>query len=119
MKRGEIYWARLAPRSGSEQSGRRPAIVVSHDVFNRNDRWHSIIVVPISTSTRQMTRGPTAVLLPRGTASLQYESCALCHQVTTLDRSKLEGQIGHLPAALLRAVEEGLTGALGMPPRTV
>lgn len=26
MKRGEVYWADLAPRSGSEQQGRRPVI---------------------------------------------------------------------------------------------
>ena len=26
MKRGEVYWADLVPRSGSEQTGRRPVI---------------------------------------------------------------------------------------------
>src|SRR5580658_697712 len=31
MKRGEVYWADLVPRSGSEQTGRRPVILVSHD----------------------------------------------------------------------------------------
>ena len=31
MIRGEVYWADLAPRSGSEQRGRRPVVVVSHD----------------------------------------------------------------------------------------
>lgn len=35
MKRGEVYLADLAPRSGSEQQGRRPVIVLSHDVFNQ------------------------------------------------------------------------------------
>jgi len=30
VKRGEVYWAELAPRFGSEQSGRRPVMVVSH-----------------------------------------------------------------------------------------
>jgi mRNA-degrading endonuclease toxin of MazEF toxin-antitoxin module len=34
MKRGEVYWADLVPRSGSEQTGRRPVILVSHDGFN-------------------------------------------------------------------------------------
>ncbi len=34
MKRGEIYWANLQPRSGSEQQGKRPVIVISHDGFN-------------------------------------------------------------------------------------
>ena len=31
MKRGDVYWADLAPRSGSEQTGRRPVILVSSD----------------------------------------------------------------------------------------
>ena len=45
MKRGEVRWADLAPRSGSEQTGRRPVIVVSHDGFNETPTWKSIIVV--------------------------------------------------------------------------
>ena len=56
MKRGEIYWADLAPRSGSEQTGRRPVILVSHDGFNQTPSWKSIIVVPISTSASQGKR---------------------------------------------------------------
>ena len=35
MARGEVYWADLVPRSGSEQTGRRPVILVSHDGFNQ------------------------------------------------------------------------------------
>lgn len=35
MRRGEVYWADLAPRSGSEQSGRRLVILVSNDGFNQ------------------------------------------------------------------------------------
>jgi mRNA-degrading endonuclease toxin of MazEF toxin-antitoxin module len=50
MKRGEVYWADLAPRSGSEQQGRRPVIVISHNAFNQTQTWRSIIVVPLSTS---------------------------------------------------------------------
>jgi mRNA-degrading endonuclease toxin of MazEF toxin-antitoxin module len=35
MKRGDVYWADLVPRSGSEQTRRRPVIVLSHDGFNQ------------------------------------------------------------------------------------
>lgn len=61
MKRGDVYVADLAPRSGSEQQGRRPVIVLSHDAFNQAPKWRSIIVVPISTSATQAKRGLTAV----------------------------------------------------------
>jgi mRNA interferase MazF len=97
VKRGDIYWADLAPRSGSEQSGIRPVIIVSHDAFNESHSWRSVIVVPISTSPRQARRGPTTVALPQGTGGLLRDSVALCHQVTTLDRRKLLDFIGALP----------------------
>ncbi len=71
MKRGEIYWADLAPRSGSDQSGRRPAIVVSHDGFNQVPNWRSIIVVPVTTSSSQARRGPTVVELADRLAGLR------------------------------------------------
>jgi len=35
MKRGDVYWADRVPRPGSEQSGRRPVTLVSHDGFNQ------------------------------------------------------------------------------------
>jgi mRNA interferase MazF len=114
MKRGEIYWADLIPRSGSEQAGRRPAIILSHDAFNQTPGWKSIIVVPISTSASQSNRGPTVVALPSGSAGLTKTSFAVCHQITTLDRAKLTKKIGALPPALLRDVEEALKAALDL-----
>ena len=87
MKRGEVYWAALAPRSGSEQQGRRPVVVISHDAFNQTPGWRSIIVVPLSTSVAQAGHGPSAVLRSQGMAGLSQDSVALCYQVTTLDRA--------------------------------
>ena len=114
MTRGEIYWADLAPRSGSEQSGRRPVVVVSHDGFNQTIGWCSIIVVPISTSGSQARRSPTAVVIPGAVAGLPRTSVAVCHQVTTLDRAKLTRRIGMLPASIARNVDGGLKAALDL-----
>lgn len=114
MKRGEVYWAELAPRSGSEQSGRRPVIVVSNDGFNQLPSWRSVVVVPMSTSAAQAKRGPTAVAIPSGSAGLPRSGIAICHQVTTLDRAKLTKRIGLLPSAVLLMVNEGLRAALDL-----
>lgn len=114
MKRGDVYWANLAPRSGSQQTGRRPVIVVSHDGFNQTPGWRSIIVVPISTSASQAQRGPTVVLMPDGIAGLPRTSLAVCHQVTTLDRAKLTKKSGTLPPESLRDVEGGLKAAMDL-----
>lgn len=53
MERGDVYWAELRPRSGSEQQGHRPVIIVSHNAFNQSQNWRSIIVVPLSTSVEE------------------------------------------------------------------
>jgi len=114
MTRGEVYWADLVPRSGSEQSGRRPVIVVSHDGFNQTPAWRSIVVIPISTSASQGKRGPTVVEIPGGAAGLPKTSFAVCHQVTTLDRAKLTRRVGSLPPEFLSVVEQGLRAALDL-----
>ena len=114
MKRGEVYWADLAPRSGSEQQGRRPVVVVSRDGFNQTPGWRSIIVVPLSTSANPRRRGPSAILLPQGAAGLRKECVALCHQVTTLDRAKFRHRIGQLSLIELSEVEDGLKAALDL-----
>jgi mRNA interferase MazF len=114
MKRGDVYWADLFPRSGSEQTGRRPVVVLSHDGFNQTPGWRSIIVVPISTSSAQGKRGPTVIEISRGAAGLPKTSFAVCHQVTTLDRAKLTKRLGSLPSEPLCEIEEGLKAAMDL-----
>jgi len=114
MRRGDVYWADLMPRSGSEPSGRRPVIVVSHNSFNETPAWCSIIVVPVSTSTSQGRRGPTVIPIPEGAAGLARASFAICHQVTTLDRAKLTERIGALPRAALSELALGLRAAMAL-----
>lgn len=114
MNRGDVYWAELVPRSGSEQTGRRPVIILSHNAFNAIKAWRSIVVVPITTSASQTQKTPTLIALPAGEASLPRTSFAICHQVTTLDKSKLKQKIGALSPAGLDSVSEGVKAALDL-----
>ena len=114
MKRGEIWWANLAPRSGSEQTGRRPVIILSHDAFNQTAAWKSIIVIPVSSSSAQARRGPTVVPLPAGMAGLTADSVPVCHQITTLDRGKLCELIGVVPPVLMGRIEQALLKAVAI-----
>lgn len=114
MRRGDVFVAELRPRSGSEQRRTRPVVVVSHDAFNDVPEWRSIIVVPVSSSGKQASRGPTAVLLESGIGGLARKSVALCHQVTTLDRSKLSRRLGALPPRDAARVDAGLKAALNL-----
>ena len=50
MKRGEVYLAVFNPRSGREQRGRRPGIILSHDSFNEAPAWRTVIVAPVGSA---------------------------------------------------------------------
>jgi len=52
--------------------------------------------------------------LAQGTVGLNKESVAICHQVTTLDRSKLTQRIGKLSTAELSQIENGLKAAMDL-----
>ena len=113
MKRGDVFWADLVPRSGSEQAGRRPVVIVSDDGFNLNRRWQSVNLVPITTS-RSQSNQDTTVEIPAGVAGLQQTSFALCHQVTTLDKARVATWIGTLPPAILAELSVGIIAALDL-----
>ena len=89
-------------------------VVMSHDSFNETPTWRSVIVVPLTTSEVQAKRGPTAIEVPAGAAGLKKRGVALCHQVTTLDRSKLTKRVGSLPAALMQGIRDGLMAAMDL-----
>ena|SRR3989304_5580003 len=112
MKRGDIYWANLRPRSGSEQSGIRPVLIVSNDGLNSYEAWKSIIVLALSSSMKQFLRGPSVICLKKGVGGLSEDSFVICHQITTVDRGKFTEKIGTLPMGELRLVEDALKKTL-------
>ena len=111
MRRGDVAWADLEPRSGSEQRGRRPVVVVSHDSFNQVPGWRALIVVPLTASGRQAARGPTVVPLAPGDTGLRVHSVAVCHQITTIDRSKVGEPVARLGEELLEQLGKAILTA--------
>lgn len=112
--RGDIYFVELRPRSGSEQAGRRPCIVVSTDAFNLARGWQSITIVPLTTSPRWRA-SHTVLRLKKGEANLPKGCAALAHQITTIDRSKLiSPKIGTLSKERIGELEQALTNYLAL-----
>lgn len=97
-----VFLASLDPTLGSEQAGRRPVLVISREQINQ--LLPIVNVVPItSRKSPQRTVYPNEVLLPSGVAGLTQDSIALCYQIRTLDKRRLERQLGFLQDAALRA----------------
>ena len=49
--RGDIRWADLGPIRGREQAGRRPVMILSHDVFN--ERSGTVIALAITSQPQR------------------------------------------------------------------
>jgi len=76
-KQGDIVYISLNPQSGHEQSGRRPAIVVSNNVFN--EKTNLALFCPITNSDRPF---PLHVELRAQSRTSGY---ILCEQLKALD----------------------------------
>ena len=57
------------------------------DAFNAVATWRSVVVVPLTTSERQLRIGPSAIAMPAHAAQRPSASVAQCLQITTLDRA--------------------------------
>lgn len=95
LKQGDILrLVDFGQQVGSEQSGVRPAIIVSNDVCNRVS--HTITVVPI-TAVIKKKYIPTHVMLDSNKYGLLRESQVLCEQLRTIDKKSIcEGVIATL-----------------------
>jgi len=101
--RGEIRWAELGPTRGREQTGLRPVLIVSHDVFN--ERSGTVIAVAI-TSRPQRAGFPLTLELRTG--NLPRRSWAKISQIRTLSTERIGELIGKLSQEELAQVIEGL-----------
>lgn len=101
--RGEIYWADLNPVRGREQSGLRPVLVLSHELFN--NKSETAIVMAI-TSQPQRAGFPLALALPEGV--LPRLSWLKISQVRTVSIERLGKRIASVEPETLNSAIEGL-----------
>lgn len=106
--RGEVRWADLNPARGHEQAGRRPVLVLSHDVFN--ERSGTVIAVAITSQSQRagfpLTLELTSVAMPR-------RSWVKMSQVRTLSVERVGEAIGRASPEEMAQVIEGLNEIIG------
>lgn len=96
-RKGELILLTFDPQSGHEQRGRRPALVVSNDLFNQHTGL--CIACPITNTDRGH---PFHVAVSSGTGVTGY---AMVEQVKSIDfRSRKAKRVGVAPAAMLEEV---------------
>ena len=112
-RQGEVHWLRFQG-TGSEPRGRRPAVIVQHDRFNRSAI--ATTVVAAITSNLRLAGMPGNVRLRKGEANVPRACVVNVTQLLTVDRARLGRPLGMLSHARLREVLQGLALLLGTDP---
>ena len=105
--RGDIFWADLNP-TGHEQSGLRPILVLSHEVFNKNSG--TVIAVAI---TSQPQRAAFPLTLELEETKLPKKSWVKISQIRTLSIKRLKKKIGSAKPDEIDLIIEGLNEIIG------
>lgn len=93
-RRGDLIAVSFDPQAGHEQSGRRPALVVSNTIFNKHTGL--CIACPVTNSRRDH---PFHVAIPDGE---RVTGVVMVEQVSSMDyRARAARRIGPAPEGVL------------------
>ena len=106
--RGDVLWADLNPTKGHEQAGRRPVVVLSHEIFNK----HSGTVIAAAL-TSQPQRAGFPLTLQLQSLKLPKTSWVKISQIRTLSVQRLGRKIATASTDELNQIIEGLLEIIG------
>ena len=113
IKRGEIYFADVTRYDylGSEQSGRRPVVILQNNIGNKFSPT-TIIAIITTKSKREL---PTHVELHKDEVNkLKHDSVVALEQISTIDKDRLKFKIGELSVEDNLKVMEAMKISLAM-----
>ena len=106
-ERGALVWIDFTPQSGREQSGHRPALVMSPRIYH--ERSKLAVVCQITSNTRPW---PWKVVLPNG---LSVSGAVLVDQVRSIDRAARGLSLaGVAPQTVVAEVQAKLAALFGI-----
>jgi mRNA interferase MazF len=107
--RGDVRWADLDPARGHEQSGQRPVLILSADVFN--ERSGTVIAVALRS---QPQRAGFPLTLELGAAQLPKPTWVKISQIRTLSAERIGKKLGTVTPEQVGQVIDGLNEILGV-----
>ncbi len=103
-RRGDIWLVDFGEPIGREQSGRRPAVVVSADGLNEGPAG-VLIVVPLTTTRRWLA---SHIEIEPDGSGLTEISYAKGEDVKSISELRLVAMLGHSPAEALFEIDRVL-----------
>jgi len=104
MKQGEIWKVYLDPIKGSEQGGRRPAVIISGNLANAN--LNTVIVCPL-TSTLKNYHG-NLIVEPNKTNGLKKKSEVMTIHIRSISKERFKTRLGNLNGSEFGIITESL-----------
>ena len=101
--RGDIVWANLDPVVGHEQSGLRPALILSDSYFNKKSK--TVIAVALTTQPQKIGFPFSLKLKQEIGKKMVWVKIS---QIRTLSTLRLRKKIDHLSEREMARVIEGL-----------
>ena len=110
IKRGEIYWVDWNPGRGSEQSGKRPALIIQNDIGNR----FSPTVIVAACTTAEIKAYPFIVSVGKAESGLPRDCKINLAAILTIDKSHLVDKCGELNKDKMSEVDIAIKRSLAL-----
>jgi mRNA interferase MazF len=110
VRRGDLWWVDWEPGRGSEQRGRRPALVLQNDIGNK----YSPTTIVASVTTRGPRRVPILVSVSAEESGLPRDSFVNLAHIVTIDKDRLLQRCGSLSSERMLEVDSALKISLGI-----
>ena len=102
--RGEIWTVDLSPTVGREQSGMRPALVLSADAFNAGPA-ELVVVLPLTSKAKGI---PFHVEIRPPEGGISDTSYIKCEDIRSISKERLRDRLGAVSVDTLSQVEDRL-----------
>lgn len=100
--RGEIWLANFDPTAGREQAGKRPALILSLDAFNRGPAT-LVIALPFTTVDKNLALHVRVTPPEGGLAAVSYIKC---EDVRSMSKERFLRRWGRVDDATMNLVED-------------
>jgi mRNA interferase MazF len=108
--RGELWYSDWGHPVGHEQGGTRPALIVSHDRWNRGPA-RLVIALPLTSKDKRL---PHHVRIDPPEAGLTKTGFVKCEDIRSISTLRLLRKLGVVSPATLAAVQERLRQLLAL-----
>lgn len=108
MRQGEIWEIYLNPTKGSEQSGRRPAVIISGNMLNKH--LQVVIVCPLTSKIKNYKGN--LIIKPTEVNGLVDKSEVLTFHVRSVSKSRLDKKLGSIPISDVDKIKKTLNDIL-------